>query len=321
MTDFLLALDCLPHDTIPFWELEFHLWDKFSGKPFYCGIDFTRLSAAQKEKALNTNAEVMVEAAQFLGFSALTVPGGYWELAPGMPAYYWLPEEFRFRQVEILKRMIPGNINLVANSGGVLAMPDAATYVDFSCLLLENPEEIDRLAKSTLKNGLENVKRFTGLGVEVLLTASDLADNSGPYFDPEQLDRFILPNLQKWSEEVKISGGKSILHTDGNISLYLEKLAGSGVNAIQSIDPVAGMNLFETLEKVQGEICLCGNLDCGLLLTGTTGQVNSEIKNLLQKAKNYNGFVFGASNAVQQEVKKENYLSVAKAVNDGCNKK
>lgn len=321
MTDFLLALDCLPHNTIPFWELEFQLWDKFSGNPFYCGIDFTRLSAAQKEKALTTNAEVMVEGAQLLGFSALTVPGGYWELAPGVPAYYWLPEEFRFRQVEILKRMIPGNINLVANSGGVLSMPDAATYVDFSCLLLENPEEIDRLAKSTLKSGLENVKRFTGLGVEVLLTASDLADNSGPYFDPEQMERFILPNLHRWSEEVKISGGKSILHTDGNISLYLDKLTESGVNAIQSIDPVAGMDLVVTLEKVQGKICIRGNLDCGLLLAETAEQVNSETKSLLQKAKNYPGFVFGASNAVQQEVRKENYLAVAKALKERYEKK
>lgn len=314
--DFLKALACQPHQNIPTWELEFHLWGKFSTKAFYCGETFLQLSKKEKESALLSNAEIISEVSGKLGFSAVTVPGGYWELAPGVPAYFWLPDEYRFRQIEILKKTLPASIALVANSGGVMAMPDASSYISFSCKLFENPEEIDEIAIKTLKSGLDNVKRFTDLGIEVLLTASDIADNSGPYFAPDQMERFILPYLQKWAEAVRNAGAKSILHTDGNIHLYLDELANSGINAIQAIDPVAGMDMAETLKKVQNKICLCGNVDCGLLLSGTPGEVYQETKSLLQKVKNFPGFVLGVSNAVQQETEKENFLALTQALQD-----
>lgn len=314
--DFLKALECQPHMHIPLWELEFHLWNKFSEQPFYCGEDFLQLSTKGKEKTLFTNAEVICEVSQQLNFSGVTVPGGYWELAPGVPAYFWLPDEYRFRQIEILKKVLPASISLVANSGGVMAMPDADNYISFSYKLFENPQEIDELATNTLNRGLENVKRFADLGIDVMLTASDIADNSGPFFAPDQMERFILPHLIKWAESVRNVGARSILHTDGNINLYLDELANSGINAIQAIDPVAGMDIMETLVKVQNRICLCGNIDCGLLLTGNPEEVSHETIKLLQEVKDYPGFVIGASNAVQQEVDKENFQSVTMALQD-----
>lgn len=315
MNDFLLALSCLPHKKVPLWELEFHLWGEFSSKNFACGKSFFNLSKSDKEKALYLNAEIISEDSLQLGFSCLTVPGGYWELAPGIPAYYWLPEDYRFRQAKIIKEMLPPAIVLAANTGGVMAMPGAENYVEFSCKLFENPGEIDRMAEKTLNDGLENIKRFADLGVEVMLTASDLADNSGPYFDPEQMQRFILPYLSKWAEAVKNAGAKPILHTDGNINLYLDHLADSGINAIQAIDPVAGMEIAETLERAKGRICLCGNIDCGLLLTGTPDEVFYNTQSLLEKTKRFNGFALGASNAVQAEVPVENYRAMVAALN------
>jgi uroporphyrinogen decarboxylase len=312
--NFLAALSCKQHDTIPLWELEFHLWGKFSDKPFFCGIDFEKLAKKEKEKAIQVNAEIIIEVSSELGFSAITIPGSYWELAPGVPAYYWLPQIYRIQLVKKLKDYMPENICLVANTGGVLAIPDAANYVEFSCKLFEEPEEIDKNAQLALQNGIENINRWAGLGVNVMLTASDLADNKGPYFNSEQMNRFILPYLQNWVEEVKRVGANSILHTDGNINFYLELLSESGVNAIQSIDPVAGMDMEETLKRIQNRTCLCGNIDCGLLLTSSPEIVFQETKKLLKKVRNYPGFVLGASNAVQPEVPKENYLAMSDAL-------
>jgi hypothetical protein len=43
-------------------------------------------------------------------------------------------------------------------------------------------------------NGQENVRRFVDLGVEVMLTANDLADNFSSFFSPDQMERFINSN-------------------------------------------------------------------------------------------------------------------------------
>jgi len=41
--NFKYSLECkTPNNSIPLWELEFHLWDKFSGKDFIVGENFVK---------------------------------------------------------------------------------------------------------------------------------------------------------------------------------------------------------------------------------------------------------------------------------------
>jgi uroporphyrinogen decarboxylase len=104
-----------------------------------------------------------------------------------------------------------------------------------------------------------------------------------------------------------------ILHSDGNLAPYMERLSDSGVDAIQAIDPVAGMDMVETMKLVDGRVCLCGNIDCGLLLTGSPEQVFEATKNLLVACMPGGGFVLGASNAVQPQVPMDNYRAMIAA--------
>ena len=207
------------------------------------GQEFCALSPAEQDRALEANAEILLSAAQELNYAALTVPGNYWEIAPGEPAFYWLPPEARFRQIELLQRAGSEDLMLVAGSGGVMSMPGASNYVEFCYQLFDAPEEIDRRAAQTLEHGLEMAKRLRDLGIEAVFTASDIADNRGLFFNPDQMERFILPYLRRWAAAVKEMGLYTILHTDGDVGACLEDLAESGIDALQAIDPVAGMDI------------------------------------------------------------------------------
>lgn len=302
-----------PAGMVPFWELSFHAWDQLSGKHVVLGREFEALTDAVKDRALNTNAEIFLSISEDLGYAALRLPGGYWEEAPGHPAYFWLPGDWRLRQIEVVRKHAPADLMLIENCGGVMAMPGATEYMEFAYKLIDEPEAIDQLAKQCLENGLRMARRLREVGIEALVTASDIADNRGPYFRPEQMERFVLPYLRKWAAEIKALGAYSILHTDGNIMPCLEAIADSGVNAIQAIDPTAGMDLYETKRQVGDRLCLCGNMDCGLLLTGTPEQVYAAARDLLLCCKPGGGLVFGASNAVQREVPVANYRAMARA--------
>jgi hypothetical protein len=96
-----------PRTAVPIWELEFHLWDKFSGGHLKLGSAFEKLTPKKQDKALRTNAEILIDVSEKLNFAAITVPGGYWEVASGEPAYLWLPEKARLKQIKILRRMAP----------------------------------------------------------------------------------------------------------------------------------------------------------------------------------------------------------------------
>jgi uroporphyrinogen decarboxylase len=297
----------------PFWELEFHLWNKYSQKKFIVGEEFTKLSKVQKENAVEINAEIVAEVSEKLSFSAVTVPGGYWELAPGKPAYYWLPEEFRMKQVKSLINTVGEDIAVIVNTGGVMAIPEAENYIDFSVMMFTDPEQVDKMAEEAYQNGINAINDFAEKGIEIFLTASDIADNSGPYFPPDQFDRFILPYLQKWSEYIEKNKMYSIMHTDGNIDLYLEQIANTPLNAIQALDPLSGMNILESKKNVGNKLCLCGNMDCGELITGTPESISQSTRLLLEDMSSYTGFSFGVSNVLETSTNKENFDALVKA--------
>lgn len=294
---------------VPIWELEFHAWDAASGGHMVLGKEFEALSPAQQERAMHANAEIIVSVAQRFHYAAVSCPNSYWNQAPGQLAYWVLPGDARFRQAEILKKMAGDRFMLSAITGGIMS----ANYSEEFCLrMVEEPAVIDQWAKDLLGWSLATAQRYRDIGVEIALSPSDIADNSGPFFNPQQMERWVYPNLVRWSEAMRGLGLFSILHTDGNIMPYLDRLASTGIDAIQAIDPVAGMNMAEAQRVAAGRVCLCGNIDCGRLLMGTPEEIYAATKNLLATCTGQ-PLVVGASNAVQREVPLANYQAMIAA--------
>lgn len=316
-SEFIRSLSCQKNKAfLPFWELEFHLWDRLSRKRFILGEEFVTLSRKEKELALGVNVEIMLELGEELGFCGITAPGGYWEIAPGKPAYYWLPNDYREKQIALLVKALGEEMLLIVNTGGVMAMPDAENFVDFSIRLLTYPEEIDKIAEKTFMEGQDQVKKYADMGVEAFLTASDLGESQNPYFSPDQMERFIYPYLSKWAETIKKSGGYSILHSDGNINPYMDQIAVSGINALQAIDPNAKMDIAELQNRFHESLCLCGNFDIGTLMMQNPEEIYAATLELLQTCSSHGSFAFGCSNAVQEDVPKEHYLALVRAYMD-----
>jgi hypothetical protein len=294
----------------PVWELEFHAWDAASGRHVVLGKEFESLTPAGQERALRANAEILVGVASEMGWAALTVPGGYWEEAPGKPAYYCLPDEARFAQARVLREVAPPGLMLVASGSGVIC----ANYSEEFCArMVEDPVSIDRQAEDYLRGSLETMRRFRDLGIGAVFTASDLADNKGPFFRPKHMERWVHPFLRRWAEAAHGLGMFAILHSDGNLASCLEGLIACGVDAIQAVDPVAGMDLAAAKRQAGGRVALCGNVDCGLLLRGAPGEVFEATRKTLAAGMPGGGFVLGASNAVQPEVPMANYRAMIAA--------
>lgn len=299
-----------PTGPVPIWELEFQMWDQFSGRHVVLGHEFEALTPTEQERAMYANAEIIIAVAEKLHFAALTSPNGYWEQAPGQLAYYCLPGDTRYRQLEILRELAPKDLMLVGITGVILM----ANYSpEFCYRLIDEPEAVDGDARNMFEYGLAMTKRLRDCGADIVVTASDIADNNGPFFRQEYLERWILPNLSKWAEAVAGMGLYSILHSDGNLMPQLDAIANTGINGLQAIDPVAGMDMRKAKDLVGSRLCLCGNIDCGVLLRGKPADVFEATRRLLTTCKADGGFVLGASNAVQPEVPMDNYLAMIQA--------
>lgn len=92
---------------------------------------------------------------------------------------------------------------------------------------------------------------------------------SNPFFTSEQFDELIVPYLKEVIAEYRRMGYYSIKHTDGNVMPILKQMADCKPDAIHSLDPQGGVDLKEVRRLVGENIALIGNVNCGLLQTGT----------------------------------------------------
>ena len=309
--DYLDAMQCrkLPNH-VPLWELHFHLWSKLSNGKFISGKEFLKLSEDEQEYAIRQDAEIMVKLGEEIGFGAVSIPDAPWDCV------YTLLPRWRYKLIEELKKRKP-DFCIVAGCGGVLSMPGSADgYEEFCYRLFDDPEGIDLECERLYREFEDTAQRLLQAGAEALYVAADVADSRSPFFTMEQCHRWYFPYLRKCASFIKQNGAYAILHTDGNIFPLLEEIKKSGVQALQAIDPVAGMDIVQTQQLLAPDVAVCGNLDCGLMLSGNPEQVYEKAVEIIEACKGKPGFIFGNSNAVAQETPLENYRAMLNAWRD-----
>lgn len=302
------ALNLKAPASVPLWELHFHLWDSYTNKKTIFGHDYNALPEAKKDDALKLDAEIITEVSEKLGFGAVSIPDMPWDCP------YVLPEDARLKLIENLRALNPDFLVGGGNSC-CLAMPDSYEYIEFSYLMYDEPEQIDERAEKMLSNGLEELKRMADAGAEFVYLPSDLADTRAPYFNDEQLERFFIPYAEKWVSRVKELSLIPIFHTDGNIMPIMDKILTFGMSGIQALDPIAGITIKDARKITDGKICLCGNVDCGVMLQGSPDDVYKLTEDIIHQGKG-SPFILGNSNAVVLQTPKENYDAFINAWND-----
>lgn len=302
------ALSCKVPASVPLWELHFHMWNDYSDEKTVFGAEYEALPDDKKDDALKRDAEIMAKVGEKIGFGAVSVPDMPWDCP------YILPEQARLKLIRFLRELNPDFLVGGGNSC-CLAVPESSEYMEFSFMMYDNPDAVVERAENMLSGGLKQLKRMADAGAEFVYLPSDLGDARGPYFNNEQLDMFFVPFAQRWNRRVREFGLLPILHSDGNIMPLTKKIEETGITALQALDPIAGITVGKLREVFGGRICLCGNVDCGTMLSGTPEQVYAVSADIIGQGKG-SPFVFGSSNAVVASTPKENYDALVAAWRD-----
>jgi len=303
-----------PDDFVAFMEIEFHIYEEFTGKAPVTGYEFEKLSSGEKEKALYTNAEILVETAEKAGHDAIRSIAGYWEVAPGVPTALWLPgKQDQLKQIKALKDISGDKYYIIGSVASNLGMPTDNSFYEFVTDLYENPDKIKEQNEKMLKEAIEWQYRQIEAGADSVVNCVDVAFNSGPFISPQQMDEFFFPYFNRWVESLKSQGIISIWHTDGNILPIMDRVLESGVTAIQCLDPLAGIDIVELKKKVDKKLTLIGNIDCSLLQFGPEEKIEEEVKRVVEVCKENGGFVLSGCNAIFHGIPAENYKVMVKS--------
>ena len=179
--------------------------------------------------------------------------------------------------------------------------------VDLSFRLFEEADEIKKGLEGSVDNGIANGKAQIDAGAECLTMCADYCFNDGPFLSPKMFAEFVTPYLQRLIEGHRKNGAYTIKHTDGDIMPILDQLASCRPHALHSIDPQAKVDLAEVKKLIGDRICLAGNVNCGLLQTGTDEEVRADVMRSLKDGMPGGGFIFCTSNVAFKGMPPERY--------------
>ena len=159
---------------------------------------------------------------------------------------------------------------------------------------------------------LRDAVSWRAAGIEAVAMCSDYCMNAGPFLSPELFAEFVTPFLKLQVAELRKLGFYTIKHTDGNIMPIIDQLAECAPDALHSLDPQGGVDIAEVKKRYGDRLCLIGNVNCGLMDTGTDAEVAASAEYALRHGMPGGGYVFSTSNCIYTGMPLEHYELILK---------
>ncbi len=218
----------------------------------------------------------------------------------------------RFASLEKLVSRYKGKLAIGVHLNDVLSVPrNLMGFENLMAAFGEEPELVRGLVELSVKTNLELAKEAAQRGADFVFTGDDYASTERPFISPRMFRELLAPQLKRVMMGFKELGLLVIKHTDGNILPILDMIVDSGIDVLDPIDPIAGLDIGDMKGRLGHKLALKGNVDCAHTLTnGTEKQVVEETISVLRKAGAGGGLIVSSSNSIHSGVKPGNYLAM-----------
>lgn len=211
------------------------------------------------------------------------------------------------RLIDIIRAKTGDRYFLMLHGDATYGIPNGAHMVDFSFRMADDPDGMKAEAQAMVDGALKNAERFIGRGLDGFALCADYCLNTGPFMSPNQFSEFVTPYLARLIKGYRDMGFYTIKHTDGNIMPIIDQLVDCNPHALHSIDPQAGVDIAEVKRLYGDRVCLIGNVNCGMLDTGTDEQVIESARYALRHGMPGGGYIFSTSNCIYTGMKLSRY--------------
>ena len=180
--------------------------------------------------------------------------------------------------------------------------------------LVDDPDLASTVLDVVVEVNEQICRNAVRAGADIVTLGDDYAMNQGPLFSPATFRRHILPRLQRVVDAIHEEGALAMKHSDGNLWPILDMIVDTGVEALNPIEPTAGMDIAEVKARYGDRICLVGNIDCGELLShGSVEEVERAVGECIAVAAPGGGFMLSSSNSIHSSVDPDNYVAMVHA--------
>jgi uroporphyrinogen decarboxylase len=289
---FINALERKPVNVgrVPHFELVFFLTMEAFGKvhPLHRNYhQWKQMSETERRLHRNDIACLYIETARRYEHSAIFIHANPY----AEEEYIWL--------IDLIREMSGDEFCLLIEGDATYPIPSGDEMVAFSCKMADDPKSIKDEAAKRVTERLERAERLSKHGgLDGFMLCCDYCLNDGPFMSPGQFSEFVTPYLAQLISGYRSLGFYTIKHTDGNIKPIIDQLVDANPHALHSLDPQGKVDIGEVKRKYGNRICLVGNVNCGLMDTGSDEEVIASAENALKFGMPDGGYIFATSNCV-----------------------
>ena len=284
---------------VPHFELVFFLTMEAFGKvhPSHRSYDqWGQMRESERQLHRREMAELYIATAERFGHSAIFIhPNPYTE------------DETR-RLIDLIRDRTGERYFLMRHGDATFEIPGGDQIEAFCYRLADTPEKVKQEAADSVNRALDAAERYQKHGgLDGFALCSDYCFNTGPFLSPAMFGEFIAPYLKTLIQGYRDLGFYTIKHTDGNIMPIIDQLIDANPHALHSLDPQAGVDIAEVKRRYGDRVCLIGNVNCGLLDTGSDEDVVESVRYALRHGMPGGGYIFSTSNCIYTGMRLERY--------------
>ena len=178
-------------------------------------------------------------------------------------------------------------------------------------LIRKNKSKIKHYIELRTKKLITAARLNAETDFDVFFICDDTALKNTTMINPKYHRELIIPAYKQAVQILKKAGKYVCFHSDGFTEPYFEGLIEAGFSGVESLEPMAGMNLKHLKEVYGDKLCLIGNIDASQLLPyGTKDEVVNAVKKCIRDAGEGGGYMLSACTDITNSCKLENVLTM-----------
>jgi len=188
----------------------------------------------------------------------------------------------------------------------------------FSIAIYYARDDVERIIWSLNENSV----RLSRAAAEhnlcpIYFIGDDVAYKRAVMFPPDFLRETFIECLRRSIEPVKNAGIKTIFHSDGYLMPIMDDMIEAGIDGLNPIEPLAGMDIGHLKQRYGKNLVLVGNVDCSQVLPlGTREDVIEATKACIRAASPGGGHFIGSSSEIVPATPVENILAFYEAARE-----
>ncbi len=179
--------------------------------------------------------------------------------------------------------------------------------------IIERPDFCHRAMERALTGAIQTTLALAKIGIDGI----KISDTFGGVIGPELFREFCLPYFQRFVHAVTAELGaqrpRIYLHICGNSSCILELMADTGVDCIEPLDYVAGVEVADAKRRVGNRVALMGGVSTIELAHGSLTAVTADIQRCLDQGTPGGGYLLACADMLPTETAPEKVNAMVEA--------